>query len=37
MLVDHVIHTSLSMAGGDAFEERPWNPAVGLGGGDNSS
>ena len=33
VLVEHMIHTSLSMAGGDAFGlllKRPWNPAVGL-------
>ena len=33
VLVEHMIHSSMSMAGGEAFAlllKRPWNPAVGL-------
>ncbi len=33
VLVEHMIHTSLNMTGGDAFGlllKRPWNPASGL-------
>ena len=33
VLVEHMIHSSMNMAGGEAFAlllKRPWNPAVGL-------
>ncbi len=33
VLVEHMIHSSMNMGGGEAFAlllKRPWNPAVGL-------
>ena len=33
VLVEHMVHSSISLVGGEAFSlllKRPWNPAVGM-------
>ena len=33
VLVEHMVHSSISLVGGEAFNlllKRPWNPAVGM-------
>lgn len=33
VLVEHMVHSSISLVGGEAFSlllKRPWNPAIGM-------